>query len=45
MSGYSKSGTSKPKQTNTEAQDWYNLQRGMFGNVNATSYPNLDEQE
>jgi len=44
MSGYSKSGA-KAKSTSTEAQDWYNTQRGMFGNVNTTSYPNLDEEE
>ena len=43
MAGYTKKTSSRSAKS-TNDSDWYNMQRGIYGNPAMTSYPNLEEE-
>lgn len=43
MAGYGKRTNSRSAKSNNDS-DWYNMQRGIYGNPAMTSYPNLEEE-
>lgn len=43
MAGYNKKTSSRGAKSANDS-DWYNMQRGIYGNPALTSYPNLEEE-